>query len=64
MLFITTGCDCISFFVRLGKATFLNTLFQNASFITGSSMNDHGTLVDSDPSKSINAFIALLSLLT
>ena len=60
MLFITTGCDYISFFARLGKATFLNTLFQNASFITGSSMNDHGTLVDSDPSKSINAFYRLV----
>jgi hypothetical protein len=33
-LFITSGCDYISFFCRIGKGTFLRYFFQYASFIT------------------------------
>ena len=35
MLFVCSGCDYISYFSGFGKAAFLNTFFQHASFITG-----------------------------
>ena len=56
VVFVTIGCDYVSFFARLGKVTFLHTLYQHASFITGTSMQDHGTLTDPDPNKSLLAF--------
>ena len=56
VVFVTIGCDYVSFFARLGKVTFLDTLYQHASFITGTSMQDHGTLTDPDPNKSLLAF--------
>ncbi len=40
-LYICTGCDYISFFSKLGKATFLRYLFQYANFIIGK--NDPST---------------------
>ena len=43
-LFISSGCDYISFFVGLGKATIMKHFFQNAWFITGS-QDIPGTLV-------------------
>ena len=33
VLFISTGCDFISFFKTLGKVTILNNFFQNSNFI-------------------------------
>ena len=60
-VFVATGCDYVSFFARIGKATFLDTLFQSASFITGSSMADHGTLTDQDHNKSMMAFYRLVA---
>lgn len=38
-LYICTGCDYVSYVAGIGKATFLNVLFQHASFITGSNSN-------------------------
>lgn len=35
-LYMCTGCDYVSFFSGLGKATFMRYFFQFASFITGS----------------------------
>ena len=34
-IYVSTGCDYISFFSGVGKITFLTTFFQYASFITG-----------------------------
>ena len=34
-LYISTGCDYVSFFTGIGKASFLSTFFQHASFIAG-----------------------------
>ena len=34
-LFVVTGCDCVSFFSGMGKATFLRYFFQHAEYITG-----------------------------
>ena len=45
MLFISTGCDYISYFKFIGKATILNNFFQYASFICGDNLVGclHGT---------------------
>ena len=43
ILFISTGCDYISYFSGLGKCTFLKVFFQHAEFINSISL---GTLCD------------------
>ena len=43
VLFISTGCDYLSYFSGLGKSTFLKVFFQLAEFISGTSV---GTLAD------------------
>jgi len=43
-IYVCTGCDYISFFSQLGKATFIRYFFQYASFITGG--EQPGTLAD------------------
>ena len=46
-IYATTGCDYISFFSEIGKATFLRYFFQYAAFITaGSDPETPGTLAD------------------
>ena len=50
-VYAVSGCDYVSFFSGLGKATFLRYFFQYATFITaGSSHNQStaGTLADTD----------------
>ena len=42
--FISTGCDFISFFNGLGKATFLSTLFEYSHFITSNSTDAPGSI--------------------
>ena len=37
-LFISTGCDYISYFKSLGKVTILNIFFQYSKFISGGNM--------------------------
>lgn len=34
-LYISIGCDYVSFFMGIGKASFMSTFFQHASFIAG-----------------------------
>ncbi len=38
MLFITSGCDYVSYFAGLGKASFIQAFFQHAAFISGNQM--------------------------
>ena len=58
-LFVCTGCDYISFFSGLGKATFLRYFFQCASFISGANAN--GSLSDiRDYRKRFLAFVRLV----
>ena len=45
-LYVVTGCDYISFFSGLGKATFLRYFFQHAKFIAGVSPPTQGSLSD------------------
>ena len=45
-LFVVSGCDNISFFSRLGKATFLRYFYQYASFISSGNRTTLGTLAD------------------
>ena len=45
-LFVVSGCDYISFFSRLGKATFLRYFYQYASFISSGNQTTPGTLAD------------------
>ena len=46
IIYICTGCDYLSFFSQIGKATFLRYFFQYASFITGGNETHPGTLAD------------------
>ena len=51
MLYICTGCDFISFFNGLGKATFMATLFEYSDFICSDTTATHtpGIISDADP---------------
>ena len=60
MLFVCTGCDFISFFTGLGKASFLATLFEYSEFICSNSTQTPGTLSDTDPDS--NGFLSFLRL--
>ena len=43
-LCVSTGCDCVSFFTGIGKATFLNTLYEYCHFICANTEEIPGTL--------------------
>lgn len=60
-LFIATGCDYLSFFVGIGKATFMRIAFQHCTFINANSDSCLGTLVDTGDSNDIG-FLAFLRL--
>jgi len=57
ILFVSTGCDCISYFHGLGKTSFLNTLFDYAEFICSS---EFGMLTDEDEKNSFISFLRLV----
>ena len=58
-LFISTGCDFISYFKTIGKASFLNIFFQHAEFICGPQVP--GCLDDTaNPSNGFLSFVRLV----
>ena len=59
-LYISSGCDYISYFKSFGKATILNIFSQYANFITGS--NAIGNLHQTNPSDHENGFLSFLRL--
>jgi len=59
-LFICSGCDYISYFRSMGKATVLNCFFQYASFICGQNMP--GCLHDTSPHNKQQGFLAFTRL--
>lgn len=64
-IFVASGCDYISFFSGIGKATFLRYFFQYAEFITSGRNNTPGTLanVNLDNGSFESGFLAFLRLI-
>lgn len=63
-MFVVTGCDYISFFNGIGKATFLRCFFQHAQFITGASTYTHGSLSNTQLEENYkDGFLAFLRLI-
>ena len=60
-LFICTGCDYISYFKSIGKATVLNNFFQHASFICGYNMP--GFLHNTSLNNRENGFLSFIRLI-
>ena len=62
-IYISTGCDYVSFFSYLGKSTFLKYFFQYSSFITASkNASTPGMLSDTEPEKQELGYFAFLRL--
>ena len=61
-LFVCTGCDYISFFSGLGKATFLRYFFQHASFIIGAKAEGSLADIQLDTNNFARGFLAFLRL--
>lgn len=61
MLFISSGCDYVSYFAGQGKAAFFNGFFQHATFITGNQMC--GSLSDITEDKKEQGFLAFIRLI-
>ena len=64
-LFVASGCDYISFFNGIGKATFLKYFFQYSDFITGYSQYTSGSLSDTVMDNGIykQGFLAFIRLI-
>ena len=62
-LFVCTGCDYVSFFAGLGKATFLRNFFQHANFINANSNDLPGTLADTSLDRIQCGFLAFVRLI-
>ena len=60
-LYIVTGCDFISYFSGIGKATFLNIFFQHAEFISG--RLHCGNLSETSQSTIENGFLSFIRLI-
>ena len=60
-LYITTGCDYISFVSGVGKSMFMNYLFQYAEFIGGAS--SFGSLSQTQPGEIKAGFLSLIRLM-
>ena len=63
-LFVVSGCDYISFFSGIGKASFLRCFFQHAQFITGNTNYTKGSLAEAQLDGNYeNGFMAFLRLI-
>ena len=64
-LFVVTGCDYISFFNGIGKATFLKYFFQHSDFISGDLQYTCGSLSDTvmDSGSYKQVFFAFIRLI-
>ena len=64
-LYVVSGCDYISFFSHIGKATFLRYFYQYSSFITGGDQpNTPGTLANTALNRHCNTgFLAFTRLI-
>ena len=61
VVYVSTGCDYISFFAGLGKSSFLKALFTYSEFIT-SGVPVMGLLSDVTPQDSSKGYLAFLRL--
>lgn len=60
-LYISTGCDYISFFSHIGKSTFLKYFYQyNGFIIAGTNPKTPGTLAETDQEIGFLAFLRLI----
>ena len=62
MVYVCTGCDYVSFFHSLGKASFMNALYHCAEFITADKDNTPGSLSDFDELSNKEGFLSFLRL--
>ena len=62
MVYVCTGCDYVSFFHGLGKASFMNALYRCAEFITADKDNTPGSLSDFDELSNKEGFLSFLRL--
>ena len=63
-LFVVSGCDYISFFSGIGKATFTKHFYQHAEFITGDTHYTSGSLVNTQLDETLKTgFLAFLRLI-
>lgn len=62
-IFLSSGCDYISYFSGHGKATFLNVFCQNAAFISGSEMTGSLSQTTKDKHMGFLAFLRLIGSL-
>lgn len=60
-LYVCTGCDYTSFFVGMGKVSFLSTFFQYASFIAGGT-DPAGSIGNITINKECTSFLSFLRL--
>ena len=63
MVYVCTGCDYVSFFHGLGKASFMNALYRCAEFITADKNDIPGSLSNFDELSSEDGFLSFLRLI-
>ena len=62
MVYVCTGCDYVSFFHGLGKASFMNSLYRCAEFITADKDNTPGSLSDFNEPSNEEGFLSFMRL--
>ena len=61
VVYVSTGCDFISFFHGLGKASFLNSLFEYSAFVCSNSEKAPGMLANVPSNPAFLSFLRLVS---